>query len=497
MKIKGVASTAALDSDQEVLEPSGFVLDKFLKSGFINYNHKSGNDPAALIGEPTKAYIEKNELHIEGLLYPDNPIAKSVYQMAQVLEKNSETRRLGYSIEGKVMATNPNDKKHITKAKITGLAITPTPKNPKTLMELMKGEQDQFTDFTYSDTDYSELEKAIEADGGDTGYEDTKKESVEGSKSNKKKKKIKNLEIDSVNMSKALSQGEIYVEILGSVTKDIKKAKQIYSLVEKISSMENINITQETIQKAHEILALADGSAETQLEKSESVIASEKAVRDAEATLKLAKSEHAAAIAPTKVQPGVGAPDGTAQKDQGEKDKDGDDTEIMSHAKKSDDFGALSSESITNDIIKGLGPKFGAIGDLFENQEKDNIELKKSIEEQGNIIALLGKRLNLVEHQKPTRKSMANTSFINKGEDNEMDQGNLSKASTFSVSRDKGALVDFLYGVSNIEKGENVNKLYAQASSNLETSGMLAGTMPEVDEILKALKEEHNINVVA
>ena len=73
----------------------------------------------------------------------------------------------------------------------------------------------------------------------------------------------------------------------------------------------------------------------------------------------------------------------------------------------------------------------------------------------------------------------------------------IGSESTFSISQNKGALVDFLFNASNIEKGENVNQLYATAASNLETSGMLAGSTPEVQSILTSLKNEHNVTVVA
>lgn len=483
MKIKGVASTTALDSDSEILEPSGFQLDKFLKSGFINYNHKSGTDPAALIGEPTRAFIKDNELHIEGILYADNPIAKSVFSMAQILEKNSKTRRLGYSIEGKVLEKSATNSKHITKASITGLAVTPTPKNPKTLLQLMKGEADLYTDFEYDNSTYEELEKAIEADGGDSNFEDAKQESVEGTKKKEKEKKIK-----------ALTKGEIYVEILGNVTQDIHKAKQIYSLVEKISSMEGKEITNETLAKAYNILELAGQETATSsadIQKAEAIEA-KRALDEAKITLQKAEE----AYAKTVEQPGAAAPEGTQKKDQGEKDKDGDDAEILSHAKKGDDSPTLSVEQIVEGLSKSISPKFAAVADIFKAQDEENLELKKAIDYQGEILTRLGEKLQLIEKEKAPRKSIASTSFLEKGESAEVFEKGAPGTKVFSVSRDKARLVDFLFQNSNIQKGENVNQLYATAASNLETAGQIAGTEAELSVLLKSLKNELNVEIV-
>src|SRR5574343_665823 len=74
MKIGGIASTNAKDSDGEFLDPNGFDVSYFKNQGFLNWHHQAKNDPTAIIGEPTKAEIRKEGLYIEGLLYPENPI---------------------------------------------------------------------------------------------------------------------------------------------------------------------------------------------------------------------------------------------------------------------------------------------------------------------------------------------------------------------------------------------------------------------------------------
>lgn len=142
MKVKGIASTADVDSDGEVLLPIGFKLNRFLKSGLINWNHQGKTSPDKIIGEPTVAKVTSNgDLYIEGFLYPESDLAKSVWKLGETLQKNSKSRRLGWSIEGKALERDPMNAKRITAAEITGVAITHVPINMSTYVDLVKGAQ--------------------------------------------------------------------------------------------------------------------------------------------------------------------------------------------------------------------------------------------------------------------------------------------------------------------------------------------------------------------
>lgn len=146
--IKGLASTNSKDSDGEELEPSGFELQRFLKSGFLNLEHKSKEDLKYIIGEPVKADIVNNELHIEGKLYKSNPIAVGVYDAIKMLSNEDTDRKIGLSIEGKALERDPFNEKRITKALITNCAITQSAKNQNTWTDIVKGEQSEdYVDF--------------------------------------------------------------------------------------------------------------------------------------------------------------------------------------------------------------------------------------------------------------------------------------------------------------------------------------------------------------
>lgn len=179
MKIKGIASTMDQDSEGEILEPIGFDLSRFMKIGFLNWNHQAKNAGAkggaeAIVGEPTLAKITpKGELYVEGQLYSGHPLATSIWNLAEILEKNNSKRKLGFSIEGKALERDPMNPKRITKALLTGLAITHVPVNTNTYLDLVKGEQkDDFIEVEIEEViNKSEDEKYLyEFNAGDKQY---------------------------------------------------------------------------------------------------------------------------------------------------------------------------------------------------------------------------------------------------------------------------------------------------------------------------------------
>lgn len=262
MRIKGIASSEVEDSDEQTLVPSGFDVSPLLSKGFLNYNHKSSESAAAIIGEPTKAEIinDGKDLYIEGFLYPDSDEAKAVYKLAQVLEKNSPNRRLGFSIEGKTLEVDPFNKKRITKAKITGIAITAMPKNPNTLLSIMKGEYSK-PFVSDSDEDEEDLDKAITAEGSTSIIQ---KEHVEGGEK----------EFEKLQKEKQLTKSEAFDIILNKysnfIKNDLLKAKEIYNLAQKINETKfNMEENKDTLSKALENAFEVIDSEINKLQKSE------------------------------------------------------------------------------------------------------------------------------------------------------------------------------------------------------------------------------------
>lgn len=234
MRLGGIASTSDEDSDGEFLDPKGFDIKPLINSGMVNWHHQAKGQPATIIGEPSKAEIRPEGLYIETDLYPSSQIARDVWDLAQTLEKDSKTRRLGYSIEGKVVKRKSNDKKSpdykkIVKAIITGVAITHQPKNPKTFANIIKGEIDEDFD--------DEVEEALDTENGKA----LKKESVD--------KKLKN---QTFSKSESI---EILFKCIPGI--DIEKAEKIYLMTSKIANMSGRKrVTNEDISKAFEALGL-------------------------------------------------------------------------------------------------------------------------------------------------------------------------------------------------------------------------------------------------
>lgn len=158
MIVEGIASTDDEDAEDEVLLPDGYILDRFKSMGFINWNHMAKSDPSKIIGEPIDCYVRNNKFYIKGMLYPDQKQARDTYNLMQTLKKSGSDRKLGWSIEGKALQRDPHNPKRITRALITGVAITPTPVNGNTFVDLVKGVQEQ---------DFVEYEFDEKANGGE------------------------------------------------------------------------------------------------------------------------------------------------------------------------------------------------------------------------------------------------------------------------------------------------------------------------------------------
>lgn len=165
MKFGGYASTTRKDIDGEHLDPSGFDLSYFNERGIVNWNH--GKTPETIIGEPIEAKIKNNKLWVSTKLYNRSDLAKNVYTLGQTLEKSGATRRLGYSIEGIVTERDPINPAKVKKALITNMAITLNPKNPDSIIDIIKGTFNEFTEET--DATAEELLKQVSNGGANGG----------------------------------------------------------------------------------------------------------------------------------------------------------------------------------------------------------------------------------------------------------------------------------------------------------------------------------------
>jgi hypothetical protein len=239
MLVYGQASSDDEDTDGEILEPSGYDLTRFLKYGFINLEHKSKEDPRYILGEPVEAVVKGNKFFVKGKLYKDSPLARNMWDTMHIMKSSGSSRKVGWSIEGIARERDHLNPKRITKALITGVALTTSPKNSNSYADIVKGNCDTlYCDYIYEpqnieipDIIFNKsidgfeytitkgldvIKKAISTET-DTGLI---LEDLEGSK---KKRLKKALEV----LNKALNDGKLSPEQVERVKKAICKLKKV------------------------------------------------------------------------------------------------------------------------------------------------------------------------------------------------------------------------------------------------------------------------------
>ena len=448
MRLGGIASTIDEDSDGEFLDPNGFDLNPFMKSGMINWHHGTKEKPTAIIGEPSVAKITDKGLYVEADLYPNSKTAQEVFETAETLEKDSTTRRLGFSIEGKVLKRKSDDPKHadfkkVEKAIITGCAITHQPKNNKTFAEIIKGNVDEEED----DVE----EKAITTENAGVGI--LAKESVD--------KKIKDTVI--------LSKGQVYQKLFKDnpgIT--IPSVHNIFKLIETISKMKAI--TSEDIQKAYSALGIG-----TTPEMAAEAIEKAK-----------------------KVTPPVEPAD----------DDDDDDDDDMEKSKKEKDkeLAAKVTEEMLNNVPAEKGIKKAVNADLFLSTLNDVIQKavtgmqmpdnSKYFHGIGLLLKAQDEKLVALQEQVELQKSMLNEfgnvspspksqvraiERFSKGDDNEPLNSGFTK---LSLSKDKAKILNIM-DVAAFEKG--FDSEISAAMVSYETSNAISPS------VLNRLKTEKKI----
>jgi HK97 family phage prohead protease len=156
---KVIASTGAIDRDQEVIDPNGWQLSNFLKNPVILWAHNSRELP---IGVATKVYVENKKLIVEGKFAPAdaNPFAEQVKKLYD--EKIIKTVSVGFiGVEFETKKQNNMDIFVWTKAELLELSFVPVPANPEAL-SLMKSkglDKDKLTEVKAED---KKLEKRVD-----------------------------------------------------------------------------------------------------------------------------------------------------------------------------------------------------------------------------------------------------------------------------------------------------------------------------------------------
>lgn len=470
MRLGGIASTSDEDSDGEFLDPKGFDIRPLINSGMVNWHHQAKGQPAAIIGEPTKAEIRPEGLYIETDLYPSSQIARDVWELAQTLEKDSKTRRLGYSIEGKVVKRKSNDKKspdykRIVKAIITGVAITHQPKNPKTFANIIKGEID--------DEMEEEVEEALDTENGKS----LKKESVD--------KKLKNQ-----TFSKSEAIEKIFKDIPGI---DIEKAEKIYLLTSKIANMAGKSkkrVTDEDISKAYEALGL-------ELEPAEDIQKGEGGCSAGGGTTTIKKGKT------KKAEDAEDDDDEGTESEESEEEEDDDEGMAKGKKMKKGGDGANRFDRIEKALAAGYASQhqlIRALGVMVKNSVQKteevlakNEELLDIVKGQEDTINMLSEKLEEYGSAPMGFKSHRNVAGIDrnfaKAEDSDMTKGGGERTlgSNQIPIGNKRAITDLL-DQATFAKG--YDEEFSKACTTFEASGVLPSN------IIARIKNELGFEIV-
>lgn len=506
MRLGGIASTSDEDSDGEFLDPKGFDIKPLINSGMVNWHHQAKGSPATIVGEPSKAEIRKDGLYIETDLYPSSAVARDIWELAQTLEKDSKTRRLGYSIEGKVVKRKSNDPKSpdykkITKAIITGVAITHQPKNPKTFANIIKGEID----------DWNDDEETIDLFDG-KGDSNNLMDKLNKKDSDDKKKKLK-----------TISKGEFIYKLLKDVTNiEIEKAENIYLMTSKIANMKGRKeITDEDISKAYEALGLEFESAEdTDIQKGEDCDANggrteKKTISKAKKTKKAEddeedddyEDEEEVEEREAKTKERLGGIKGDeklhreAQKRKMEKGEDDETEDDEPEDEEDDRSGKIFNRKTGKTVKKAIEPNrfdriekamavsyanqhqlIRALGVMIKNSNdkvnsviSQNEELLDIVKAQEETISELSERLEEYGSSAPGFKSHRSVQSVERGfakaEDSDITKGGQQRLAINQIAHnDKAAIVELL-DQATFAKG--YDEEFSKACTTYEGSGVL------------------------
>lgn len=170
-RIGGYASTADEDRQGDEIVQKGLDISDFVNYGFFNLDHR--NDVVLGYPDKDKCRIDSHGFYVEGLLLKGVESARHMWEAAVALKKSNAPRKLGFSVEGKVLKRNELGK--IVKAKIYNVALTAVPVNPNATFEALCK---SFTN-NMDEVKQAEIEKALDAGHGDGSGSDLIPESLE------------------------------------------------------------------------------------------------------------------------------------------------------------------------------------------------------------------------------------------------------------------------------------------------------------------------------
>jgi hypothetical protein len=131
--VQGLASTEDRDLQDEEVFQRGIDFSYFLEHGYYNNDHKLGFENK--VGQPVEAKITPEGFWTKGFLFQNHKVADAIWELAHALITSGAIRRLGFSIQGKVLRRAG---KRILKCWVQDVAITAAPINTHTWLDVVK-----------------------------------------------------------------------------------------------------------------------------------------------------------------------------------------------------------------------------------------------------------------------------------------------------------------------------------------------------------------------
>lgn len=503
MRLGGIASTMDKDADGEFLDPSGFDISDFKKSGVVNWHHQAKNSPATIIGEPYKAEIRKDGFYVETDLYPNSDLAKEVYALAEVLQKDSKTRRLGYSIEGTVIERDVTNPKIVKQAKITGLAITHMPKNPQTFADIIKGKGCD-VDMEKNEEDDVDTKKTLDTTSGRA----TMPASVDGYKVKKMSEEKRYDKIFDTFPGISIEKAEQFNNLLIKIEQAMLKGKTIETedLQKAMSFLGLENLDENPfLEKAKKSMGKTNGDVDLIKDEDEDDMDEDDDSADEAIARQIDKEVYGRDKKGEETKKGKNLKkeihiDVDSHNEEGEEDEEDEDEGAEMGAEKGKKY---VKKSFQNDIIKAINQSTQANTDNVRalarlvKAQMDTTEILKgkiwrNEKELRATRADLQKALELVEElsTQPAGRKSITKGYVDRnfGGDNLEKGGRGNGSAVLSVSQHRGAILNILDAAS-LQKG-GIDEEFQKALFSFEAGSPLS------ESVISRLKSEHNISIV-
>lgn len=454
MIFEGIASTDSKDQEGEILLPSGFDLSYLLNQGYINWHHRQKDKPSAIIGEPITAKVVGNgsKLFLRSKLY-NTPLAKEVYDFGVTLKNQSKTRRLGYSIEGTAIERDPTDPRIITKAKITGCAITYQPVNQYTTADVIlkaiddASKEDLLEALQESGMEGTEILKACAFDEIKKDVSADLDEQNFDSDDEKDKKKDDEDEEDIEKDLTTDSGRPLIPESLDGLKEDLKQEDdEINKAINNFLVNSGIELDEQSFKNFKQFVNMSNATviSEQDIQKALDLIEKAKDFNFEKAKNNYEKAEQ---------------PDD----DDDDEDEDGNEEEIQKGG-----FTEQDIQKSVKTLSDNFGASFGAVQLIIKSFNDD----LKALKSENDILKA---KVEELTNAPVGRKSIASARPIEKSFEGDLGGGNQPQTTTLSIRNNKqqicGKLEQFAFPIENGIAGFNDN--FAKALTTFESSSHL------------------------